>query len=79
MYIVSVDYFCSMFLLVNNMFNLLFFWSLFVIEGFFKNEGLFFRVRDLDMVVLVFEEKDRVVGKKIIWGLRIVDEVRLGV
>lgn len=79
MYIASVDYSCSMPLSVNNMLNSSLPRSLLAIEGLLKNEGPPSRARDPDMAVLAPEEKDRVVGKKIIWGLRTVDEARLGV
>lgn len=79
MYIASVDYSCSMPLSVNNMLNSSLPRSLLAIEGLLKNEGPPCRARDPDMAVLAPEEKDRIVGKKIIWGLKTVEETRLGV
>lgn len=79
MYIASVDYSCSMPLSVNNMLNSSLPRSLLAIEGLLKNEGPPSRARDPDMAVLAPEEKDRVVGKNIIWALKTVDEARLGV
>lgn len=79
MYIASVDYSCSMPLSVNNMLNSSLPRSLLAIEGLLKNEGPPCRARDPDMAVLGPEEKDRIVGKKIIWGLKTVEETRLGV
>lgn len=79
MYIASVDYSCSMPLSVNNMLNSSLPRSLLAIEGLLKNEGPPCRARDPDMAVLAPEEKDRIAGKKIIWGLKTVEEARLGV